>query len=306
MKHTKQVTYILIAMFLLSQIIGLFVLNNYVDTEKSLLEGKIVFKDLPFHQERPEIEESTSVFWLIIAVLIGTGIALLLFKYNLHLLWKAWFFLAVWICITFAVYAFVSEYVALFVGLFFAIFKVIKPNLYIHNIGELFVYAGIAVILVPIMNIFSGVVMLVVISLYDYWAVFKSKYMVSLVKSQEKTKVFAGLLIPYSLKQIKTKLNTSSNQSTSKNTLKSQNKTQTTSNNSEIAVLGGGDIAFALLFAGIVFKYFGFLGSLLIPLFSTIAISYLLFKGQKGKFYPAMPFISIGCLIGYGLVYLLF
>ena len=304
MKHTKQVTYILIAMFLLSQIIGIFVLNGYVDKEKSILEGKTVFKDLPFHQERPEIEESTSVFWLVIAVLIGTGIALLLFKYNLHLLWKAWFFIAVWICVTFAVYAFVDEYIALFVGLFFAIFKVIKPNFYIHNIGELFVYAGIAVILVPIMNIFSGIVMLVLISLYDYWAVFKSKHMVSLVKSQEKTKVFAGLLIPYSLKSIKTKLETKSTSNISKSSNKARKTTA--EDNSEIAILGGGDIAFALLFAGLGFKYHGFFPSLLIPLFSTIAISYLLFKGQKGKFYPAMPFISIGCLIGYGIVYLLF
>src|SRR3989344_4781193 len=304
MKHTKQVTYILIAMFLLSQIVGLFVLNGYVDKEKSILEGKVIFKDLPFHQERPEIEESTSVFWLVIAVLIGTGIALLLFKYNLHLLLKAWFFIAVWICITFATYAFVSETIALFVGLFFAIFKVIKPNFYIHNLGELFVYAGIAVIIVPIMNIFSGIVMLVLISLYDYWAVFKSKHMVSLVKSQEKTKVFAGLLIPYS---IKSKISNKSNQVSDKNVLKtSKNQNATQSDNSEIAILGGGDIAFALLFAGIVFKYYGFLPSLLIPLFSTIALSYLLFKGQKGKFYPAMPFISIGCLVGYGIVYSMF
>src|SRR3989344_463241 len=301
MKHTKRVTFILIAMFLLSQIIGLVVLEGYVDKEKTAEQGKIVFKDLPFHQERPEINESASVFWIIVAVLIGTGIALLLFRFNMFLLWKVWFFIAVWICVTFAIYAFVDEYFALFVGLFFAIFKVIKPNFYVHNVGELFVYAGIAVILVPIMNIFAGIVMLIAISLYDYWAVFKSKHMVSLVKSQEKTKVFAGLLIPYSLKNISSKSN-----KTQKYDKQSKQNKKALDDNSEIAILGGGDIAFALLFAGIGFKYYGFFNSLLIPLFSTIAISYLLFKGQKGKFYPAMPFISAGCLLGFVLTYLLF
>ncbi len=298
MKHTKKVTYILIAMFFLSQLIGLAVLNSYVDWEKTGEQGKMIFRDLPFHQERPKIDESSSVVWIIAAVLIGTGIALLLFRFNMHLLWKAWFFIAVWICVTFAVYAFIGEYAALFVGLFFAIFKVIKPNFYVHNAGELFVYAGIAVILVPVMNLFAGVAMLFLISFYDYWAVFKSKHMISLVKSQEKTKMFAGILIPYSLKNIGAK--------PAVKKIRSKQSKRTADDKSEIAMLGGGDIAFALIFAGIVFKYYGFFGSLPVPIFSTIAISYLLFKGQKGKFYPAMPFISIGCLIGYGLVYFFF
>jgi len=31
----------------------------------------------------------------------------------------------------------------------------------------------------------------------------------------------------------------------------------------------------------------------------------LLTKGEKNKFYPAMPFISAGCFVGYGITKIL-
>ena len=80
------------------------------------------------------------------------------------------------------------------------------------------------------------------------------------------------------------------------------------------AILGGGDIAFPLLFAGSVMieliksglsKEIAFFQTLPIPLFAGIALFLLFVKSQKGKFYPAMPFITVGCLIGYGIVLLL-
>jgi len=38
---------------------------------------------------------------------------------------------------------------------------------------------------------------------------------------------------------------------------------------------------------------------------STIALGFLFFLGKKDRFYPAMPFITTGCLIGYGIIFLL-
>ena len=81
----------------------------------------------------------------------------------------------------------------------------------------------------------------------------------------------------------------------------------------KIAVLGGGDIGFPLLFAGVVMKglmlnnaeLIGFVKTLIIPVFVSLALLYLLVKGKKDKFYPAMPYLTAGCVIGY-LVILLF
>ena len=120
--------------------------------------------------------------------------------------------------------------------------------------------------------------------------------MVSLAKFQTKSKIFAGLSIPY--KKIE--------KSKTKSVKLKKTKVK-------IAVLGGGDIAFPLIFAGAVMQnlmianpeWLGFLKTLIIPIFTTIALLILLLKSKKDKFYPAMPFLSIGCVIGY-LIILIF
>ena len=72
-----------------------------------------------------------------------------------------------------------------------------------------------------------------------------------------------------------------------------------------VAMLGGGDIAFPLIFAGVMLKEFGLWQSLIIPFFALAGLVTLLLIGKEKKFYPAMPFISAGCLLGLGLVYLI-
>ena len=44
MKHTREVTLILILLFLMAQIIGLGIINSYIDVEK-VIEKKIVIID---------------------------------------------------------------------------------------------------------------------------------------------------------------------------------------------------------------------------------------------------------------------
>jgi presenilin-like A22 family membrane protease len=118
------------------------------------------------------------------------------------------------------------------------------------------------------------------------YAVWKSKHIITLAKFQTKAKVFSGLLIPYQLpKKVK-------------NAQKEKGKIV----HVRMAMLGGGDIGFPLLFAGVVMIKVGFIKSLLIPLFAAIALLLLMAKSSEKKFYPAMPFLTIGCLVGYALV----
>ncbi|MBU1974292.1 MAG: hypothetical protein KKH52_02755, partial [Nanoarchaeota archaeon] len=69
------------------------------------------------------------------------------------------------------------------------------------------------------------------------------------------------------------------------------------------AILGGGDIGFTLIFAGVVLKELGVWQSLVIPWFACLGLALLLWFSQEKKFYPAMPFISAGCFVGLGVVY---
>ena len=123
--------------------------------------------------------------------------------------------------------------------------------------------------------------------------------MIKLEKFQSKSEVFAGLAIPYE---------SGKSQAKEKHAVKAGKAEHRKS----MAILGGGDIGFTLIFAGVVMKglmlkeavFIGFLKTLIIPVFVTLALLVLLFKGEHGKFYPAMPVLSLGCFVGYFIVLL--
>lgn len=297
MKHTLTVTLVLVLLFFVAQVIGLAITNAYIDHKASEEKGEVIFLNLPYDIERPPVEQKSSFVFIITAVLIGTVLVLLLIKFRKTLLWKIWFFLAVVLCLSIAFSAFMNHYLAFFLSLILGGYKIFKPNVFIHNLTEVFVYGGLAAIFVPIMNLFAVFILLILISVYDFFAVFKIKHMVTMSKFQTKSKVFAGLLIPYKREKEK---GINERGGKVKKIIK-------------MAILGGGDIGFPLLFAGVVMKGLmlrnsiigGFLKTLIIPTFVSIALLLLFLKGRKNKFYPAMPFLTIGCLVGYFVVWLI-
>jgi presenilin-like A22 family membrane protease len=285
MKRSTRITVILVIVFLFAQIAGLVVTNQYIQekvVDEVTGEITIVWGDLPLSIDRPDIDESSSFMFIFIAIIIGTIIALILMKFKIWIIWRFWFFLAVWICMTVALGAFINAILATIISLALALYKIFKPNIWIHNLTELFLYGGIAAIFVPVMNLFAAIVLLILISFYDAWAVWKSKHMVSLAKAQSKTKIFAGFVIPYKLPKKPKKMK----------------KAVKTFVPVKSAILGGGDIGFTLLFAGVVMKIVGFWTALIVPVFASIALAFLLTQSNKNKFYPAMPFLTVGCFLG--------
>ncbi len=294
MKHTAKVTSIVLGIFFLTQIIGLFIINNYID-KLQLQQGKIVFKELPLKFERPMLEERTSFIYIMIAILIGTFIVLLLIRFQQVSLWKLWFLIAVFVTLSVALKSFMPELLATFLAAVFSVWKVYRPNFYVHNLTELFIYGGLAAIFVPVLNVFSVIMLLIFISAYDAYAVWKSKHMVKLAQFQTKSKMFAGVIIPYKLPKVPLK-----------EVPGKRIKVRT-------AILGGGDIGFPLLFAGVIFKdlllanpvLIALQKVLLIPIFATAALGWLLVKAEKNKFYPAMPIITLGCFTAFILMHLI-
>ncbi len=286
MKHTWFVTFFLVVLFLAAQVIGLKVTQSYIDAAASAEAGELVWKDLPsiggMKVERPDVEPQFSIWYIIIAVLIGTLLILLIIKLGKMLLWKLWFYFAVVLCLQIAVAAFIPESYALILALVAGWFKVFRPNVYLHNASELFLYGGLAVIFVPILNVFYAFILLLALSVYDMYAVWRSKHMITMAKFQTESNIFAGLMLPYSAptgRGPKKKVRT--------------------------AILGGGDIGFPLIFAGTVLVVSGFLHAFVVALGATAALVVLLLLSQKDKFYPAMPFLTLGCAVGYIATFLL-
>ena len=245
---------IIVAIFLSAQLIGLGIVSKYLD------------KELPYNLQRPEFQKDTSFIPLFSIVIIATVIIMLFRHIKLQILWKLWFLFAVVLSLGISFALFLPQNVALFVALMLGLIKLLHNNVIIHNLTELFIYAGIESIFVPVISFKAMVILLVLISLYDMYAVWKSKHMIKLAKFQAKLKIFAGILIPYGKK---------------------------------VAFLGGGDVGFPLLFAGVVMKTLGPLKALWVVAGASIALLLLFYFSEKSKFYPAMPFLSIGCFIGY-------
>lgn len=304
MKHTLSITLMLVGIFFVAQVVGLLVTNQYIDHQATKVTGNVTFTNLPYDIERPPVQQSTSFVYIITAVIVATILIFLLMKFKKPILWKVWFFLAVVLCLTITLGAFINKYVALGLSVLLAFFKILRPNIYIHNLTEIMIYGGLAAIFVPVMNVFAAFMLLLLISIYDIYAVWKSGHMIKLAKFQSESKVFAGLFLPYKAEKPAQKIPEIS---------KAAKQTKVVLDKQRNAVLGGGDIGFPLIFAGVVMKglvlqnpiIISFLKTLIISVCAALALLLLLIKAKQDKFYPAMPFISFGCLVGYAIVLLI-
>jgi presenilin-like A22 family membrane protease len=291
MKHSLKITFLIVLIFLCAQIIGLVITNAYIDYGATEISGELTWKPLPgiggVRLDRPDIAPKMGFLYNLGAILAGTVLILLIIHWGKVLLWKLWFFLAIVVCLHIAFGSFAPSGVALVLALVIGYIKAFKHNFIVHNFSELFIYGGLAVIFVPILNVLVAIVLMLLLSVYDAYAVWKSKHMIEMAKFQTKAGVFAGLLLPYHLPKAGKK--------------KKKGKLVKI----KMAILGGGDIGFPLLFAGAVLKQFGFAKSLIIPPFAALALLALLLMGKKKHFYPAIPFLTVGCFVGLLIVWII-
>lgn len=336
MKHTLKITLFLVFLFLLSQLMGLVIINQYVDVEESARTGETKADREAFAQtggSPPDLSAEEEKFvWIYIAaaILLGTVLVLFIIKFQLLRFWIVWFILSIVICLYFAFAQFIAKFMR-YLGVepgtyiiplkiagfpityltvttlalvsFLAYLKVVRKNVVVHNFTEIFIYGGLAALIISVgIHVVAAIALLLIISLYDMIAVWKTKHMVTMAKYQTENKLFAGLMMPYNSKTGKVNFQSQAEPKRSSKAPVKKVKKTTLKN----AILGGGDVAFPLIFAGAVMKaYASYLYPLIIVVTTTIALFMLLTYGQKDRYYPAMPFISAGSLFGYMIVLLI-
>ena len=306
MKHSIKIVIILLGMFFLTQLIGILVIHQYspevkqVVNEQGILENKTIY-NLPYGMEPPpDITPSTTLFSIVLAMAIAVVFMLILMRYKVEFFLRAWFFVVVALALGITIYAFISgvkyaQIIALIIALPLAAIKLFKRNIIVHNITELFIYPGIAAILVPLLNIWTVVILLVLISIYDIYAVWRAGFMQKMAQYQiSKLKFFTGFFVPYLGKKEK-KLIKQAKESNEKDKKIKVN----------VAILGGGDVIFPIILAGVVLNQLGIIPALIISVGATLALAFLFYISKKGKFYPAMPFISAGCFLALGIALLI-
>lgn len=314
MKHNVKITIIILSMFLLSQFIGLHVVNNYanervVDGIITNVEDRIL---LPYGMDSVDDYEKdyeTTFASILLSFIIAVGIIFLLMRIKAKLIMRTWFFLVTILALAIALNAILplTQYlmwISLAIAIPVAFLKIYKRDILVHNISELLIYPGIAAVFVPLLNLKTGLILLVVISLYDAWAVWKSKIMQKMAKFQmDELKVFSGFFIPYvgkkeGLKIRKLKMKIKEKKITKSEAMKKGIKVN-------VAILGGGDVVFPIIISGIMLKTWGIFPAIAVIFGALLGLGMLLFFSEKKKFYPAMPFISAGIFLAIGISWLL-
>lgn len=313
MKHNTKITAILVLMFIVTQLIGLFVIQVY--TQTALPYGMEPPKEI-----QPEAQGTGFLVNILIAFAFAVFVLFLLTKVKAEWVLRIWFFGVIILAIALTLNALFFKsigmtnlkYLALALAVPLAYFKVFKRNILVHNATELLVYPGIAAVFASILGVLGIIILLLAISLYDIWAVWHSGFMQKMAKFQINTlKVFGGFFVPYADKKQKQKIQLIKDKYKNKNLEKTKLEKMMDKDfkrakvKVHLAILGGGDVIFPIITAGIFYKAYGIVPALIITASATLGLLYLLIASKKGKFYPAMPYLTIAMYLGMALSWLI-
>lgn len=296
MKHPARVVLVILAVWIVAQIIGLFIVEHYATAA------------LPSGIERPQLSASQVPWYLLVGIAIGTGLVLVLARFRQRKLWALWFGVAVFLLSYIALSAFLVS-IAAFLGS--AAFVWLKLDRRLHwtlrNLPELFLYGGIAAVFAPMLTIPIALIVLAGISVYDAIAVWQSKHMITLARFQIDSGLFAGFSMPKEGKAERTE-RTSESERAARTTAKTRpkktlakaraDKAQASGHASGSAILGGGDFAFPLVYTSTLLIWTGWIPAVAATVGGYLALLGLFSISKDGRFYPAMPFLAVGLIIG--------
>jgi presenilin-like A22 family membrane protease len=182
--------------------------------------------------------------------------------------------------------SFLGEPLSLILVFFLILWWLKNPIVLNQNLLMVFSLAGVGAGLGLSLKPESVIVILIILSVYDFIAVYKTKHMVKIAKDMMESGAILGLIFPLGLHDF----------------LKSTNEVKP--GEGKFLILGGGDVAFPLIFS-ISLLSLGIFQSLAVALFSLfgIFVNFLLLSFQKErKPIPALPLITFFSLVGYFLV----
>ena len=178
--------------------------------------------------------------------------------------------------------AWISDAPSLFLMGFLILWWWKWPSILIQDICVILGIAGVGSVLGLALTPELVIIFLIIFSIYDFIAVYKTKHMVQMAKEMIKSKAILALVVPSNISGFKEGLGQ----------IQSGGKS---------LVLGGGDIVFPLLFSVSLISS-GILNSVVVALFSLIGLlmGFLFFISQKRlQPIPALPPIALFSIIGY-------
>jgi presenilin-like A22 family membrane protease len=282
---------LLISMFLVTNFLGLMAAQN-LQAEEAIQETK------------EQNESAASGIYIFVVIGVSTAILLILYKYNIQFIIKAWFALAILLSTLIFFYALFRPLTALVLTLAVMGVRYFWDDPAIINAMTVFAFAGFGAYFGSIFGLEAILALMLVLSVYDYISVNISKHMVALAKFGMQTNTFMGFTYPKEEGGIDMEngdlqdLEPDESAETAE-----QDAAEDAAGNGGMGVLGGGDIVIPLAFAAALLPAYGAIPAMVSIVGAATGLTFLLVKAQRGTFYPAIPPVVAGSLAGWGIAW---
>jgi len=176
----------------------------------------------------------------------------------------------------------ISDILALVLMGFLVLWWVKKPSVLIQDICMILAIAGVGSSLGVTFTPLAVVFLLIIFSIYDFIAVYKTKHMVKMAKEMIENKAILALVIPQTPYGFKENLGE-------------------IKLGGQFLILGGGDVIFPLLLSASLISQ-GVVDSFIVAIFAVVglSVSFYIFSSQKFRqAIPALPPIALFSIIGF-------
>lgn len=272
----KQILLIL-ALFLTTEFLGLYVGMQYIGL---ISMGSIV----PAFENPNSIETPLFLFGNIIVATVAILIMIRISKNSIRVLEGFVIFVSSWL--TFDVLIPVDLwYVSLgfILAALLVIWKIIRPTILNQNIAAVISGAGVGSLIGASLGIIPAMIFMLILSVYDFVAVFVTKHMVHMAKALTQRPTSFTIAAPPSIKS-----------------MAYSNVKRRGSKKFHVFQLGVGDMVIPLMFAVSVLSRYSIANSVASIAGSAIALLALIYYvGKNPRPLPALPFITFGALAGF-------
>jgi len=260
-----------IILFLLTQALGLFVASK--------LWEKRVIEYVPIGQT-----EGFTLVDFLFAFVLSTAFIVIFLKLSRKssLLFELMFVFSVFVGADIVFEALLPQSPALVLAVIVALLRFLAPKVWTQNLVIVISVAGVAAWLGLNMTLEVVISILILLSIYDVIAVYKTKHMVTMMKGLMERGVYFAIIVPEKTKNLLSHLGT-------------------VRPGEGFMFLGTGDIAFPLILAVSALKY-NFVSSIAIiigALLGIIAVHILFITQRERRPMPALPPIVLGAIVGF-------
>jgi len=270
-----------ILLFVLTQVLGIFVTLRLLKLLE-VLEIKL----------QPISLSSFLIYFLIVTLLI---LALLkISRGKAGFLLQILFILAVFFGLDILFSTFIVEPGAVILAAGLIVLRFLQPTVLLHNLVVIGGLAGIGGMLGLSLSPRDVVILLVILSIYDVIAVYKTKHMTKMAKEMIKKRVILGIIVPEKISEFKASMTEVEKDKTSITKVPKLNKA------SRFTILGGGDLALPLLLITSV-AHQNIWRSIIVLVFALLGLilMHLIFIKLKRQPIPALPPLAVFSILGY-------